>query len=485
MNWRILGLVGLLMLGLLPRLWIAFLPVVTSFRIGVPDDAYYYFTIARNLALGFGATSDRLAPTNGFHPLWLLAITPFWSFDPSPFQFQIQFALALSAFLSVSAALTLFVLARRLNLHYWHAIGAAGIFLFNPFGMASGADGLETSLALFLFGLSLLFEWNLIVRAQPAAIWATTGLIWGLLLVARTDYIFIVSGLGLQVLWNCRGELSRLKMELVALAIGAVFPIAPWVAWNFFTFGTILQISSEAYPFYYHTLWFAEHGADWVALVQRETQLLFDAILALSRWLGFGRWFVLVALGIGLCIRAMAKLRREEILKRLALPTLLAVFTSGYHVLYRWVYQPWYHAPLAFLTALWVALALEALWARKTKWVGTLAIGLLIAFYANAGWDLARSGGVYPGQIESLLRDFCGGYSVIGESDSGFSMYFARCTVFNLDGVVNNEWFNAIKTKHARDYLSRARIEHVVLNPTVGDFIRWQEGALGDTPPWR
>ena len=38
----------------------------------VYDDSFYYFTIARNLAKGWGSTFDRLHPTNGYHPLWLL-----------------------------------------------------------------------------------------------------------------------------------------------------------------------------------------------------------------------------------------------------------------------------------------------------------------------------------------------------------------------------------------------------------------------------
>ena len=42
----------------------------------IQDDAFYYFTIARNVALGEGPTFDGVAPTNGFHPLWLLFLVP-------------------------------------------------------------------------------------------------------------------------------------------------------------------------------------------------------------------------------------------------------------------------------------------------------------------------------------------------------------------------------------------------------------------------
>ena len=45
----------------------------------IADDAYYYFTIARNAAAGLGPTFDTIAPTNGFHPLYLILLIPVWS----------------------------------------------------------------------------------------------------------------------------------------------------------------------------------------------------------------------------------------------------------------------------------------------------------------------------------------------------------------------------------------------------------------------
>ena len=47
------------------------------------EDAFYYFQIARNLAEGKFSTFDGgITRTNGYHPLWLFLITPFyWVFD--------------------------------------------------------------------------------------------------------------------------------------------------------------------------------------------------------------------------------------------------------------------------------------------------------------------------------------------------------------------------------------------------------------------
>ena len=56
------------------------------------DDSFYYFQIARNLAEGKFSTFDGgITQTNGYHPLWMLLITPFyWVFDKEAALFAIK-----------------------------------------------------------------------------------------------------------------------------------------------------------------------------------------------------------------------------------------------------------------------------------------------------------------------------------------------------------------------------------------------------------
>src|SRR5437868_6330562 len=54
----------------------------------VPDDAYYYFAIAKNMALGHSITIDGIHATNGMHPLWLVIIAPFFSVFPGNHYFD-------------------------------------------------------------------------------------------------------------------------------------------------------------------------------------------------------------------------------------------------------------------------------------------------------------------------------------------------------------------------------------------------------------
>ena len=55
------------------------------------DDPFYYYQIAYHMAEGKFSTFDGLARTNGYHPLWLFLLTPFyWVFDKTDALFAIK-----------------------------------------------------------------------------------------------------------------------------------------------------------------------------------------------------------------------------------------------------------------------------------------------------------------------------------------------------------------------------------------------------------
>lgn len=61
--------------------FIVLLPFVVPFRYLLHfclDDAYFYFKIANNVALGKGSTFDGLNYTNGYHPLWLIILSGYY-----------------------------------------------------------------------------------------------------------------------------------------------------------------------------------------------------------------------------------------------------------------------------------------------------------------------------------------------------------------------------------------------------------------------
>jgi hypothetical protein len=69
---------------------LAWQPVPTLVARFNGDDAYYYLTIARHIAAGQGASFDGIAATNGFHPLYLMLIVPFFWMFPTDGELVVQ-----------------------------------------------------------------------------------------------------------------------------------------------------------------------------------------------------------------------------------------------------------------------------------------------------------------------------------------------------------------------------------------------------------
>jgi len=116
------------------------------------DDAYYYFQIAKTLSEGQFSTFDGgITRTNGYHPLWMLLITPFyWIFDSESALFGIKaFEIML-----VTGAVVLVVLASRLAHLPWLLLFSVLPRLLSHRPLILGV---EAAIALFIWGLSFLF----------------------------------------------------------------------------------------------------------------------------------------------------------------------------------------------------------------------------------------------------------------------------------------------------------------------------------------
>ena len=115
------------------------------------DDAFYYYEIAKNLAEGKFSTFDGgITRTNGYHPLWMLLITPFyWICDPVTALFGIKaFEIML-----VTGAVVLVVLAARVARLPWILLFAALPMLLNRRHLMIG---MEAAAALFTLGVLFL-----------------------------------------------------------------------------------------------------------------------------------------------------------------------------------------------------------------------------------------------------------------------------------------------------------------------------------------
>ena len=127
------------------------------------DDAFYYFQIAWNLAQGNFSTFDGgITSTNGYHPLWMFLITPFYFiFDKDAALFGIK---ALELMLIAGAVVSISV-AARLTRQPWFLLFATLPILYSYGDLHRG---MEAAAALFMLGLFFL---AICLHARNAARW--------------------------------------------------------------------------------------------------------------------------------------------------------------------------------------------------------------------------------------------------------------------------------------------------------------------------
>jgi len=477
--------------SLLVRLLIAWAPVNRSFSLSVPDDAYYYFTIARNIAAGEGVTFDGLAPTNGFHPLWMTLIVPLWLVAGEDVTLPVHLALTLGVLLDVATIAGIWRLAKTLAVDHIVAALAVLVYAWNPYNLAASVNGLETSLGASLFVWSLVVYWNL--RSDEDTTWQkwlTLGSLWALLLLARTDYLIIIAPCGVDLLWRRRHQFHRMWVA----ALGGLIWI-PWLAWNIETFGSFSQVSGKAYPYYLHTIWESE-GHTLQEWLLKEAKMAYGIVANLARLSGFDKAIVLLALVSGYLVYTTFLSRKKPQsgsacmqLSGLIFPTLGAISLLMIHGLMRWMYIPWYFVPSAILLTLWFAEALKWL-GEQRKWLAVMIGFGLLVFQILSGVGLWLQGGMWPEQALVVkmatpeLIEVCNEVDLIGISDAGYYGYYLPCQVVNLDGVVNNQAFEAIREERFRHYLDATDIQYVKLNHIIRRVVMLEEGEVPSTPPF-
>jgi hypothetical protein len=77
------------------------------------DDAYYFFTVARNIATGRGITVDGVHWTTGFQPLWAAVCAMAFAFAPDRGALALLYAASFACWLAGAWLLVRFVRSAR------------------------------------------------------------------------------------------------------------------------------------------------------------------------------------------------------------------------------------------------------------------------------------------------------------------------------------------------------------------------------------
>lgn len=464
----------------------------------VPDDAFYYFQIARNTVHGEGVTLDGEHVTNGFHPLWLAITLPLFLTEDR--ETAVHLALTLGSVLGAVTTILVFLIIRSLSGNSRAALVGAGVFAFHPVSITNSINGIETSVSLCTIAATLLLFIHAARKPAPRSLrdYALVSAAAALAVLARTDTILLA---GMVVVWLVIGESGshRWKMLLGSSAIGIVVML-PWLAWSQIATGSVVQDSAVAGGHLARELYFADHEDSLRGNVGHGLELTRDMLVEeLPREFLVPRgtsvtsfWFL--AAGSLTTIAFLPSSRRRQTLRALGLVSipfsgllLMLVIAAGV----RWFTRAWYFAP--FSLAACIGLGIVANYAegvmddargwitRKAKdrdrSMRAIPFGILYtAFYAVVILFLAQA--FRPSRYDGLYYQYPWQPTVLDAVDwveantppgarmaafnTGMPAYFSSHPFVNLDGVVNRDAYYALRDCRTRDYVREQQIDYVV-----------------------
>ena len=468
----------------------------------VPDDAFYYFTIARNIWRTGLISFDGQRLSNGFHPLWMLLILPLFS-GKSPLLPPVFAALSLGAGLHVLSSVLLYRVLREVKTREGISAVLAIVYSLNPVMIRGVLNGLETSLLITAMLGWLIWHVRMIQsgRARPGAL-IVWGILAGLTFLARTDMALLLAIGGIQLIFLDESTHAVHRLLLAGIAGGAALLIAaPWLIWNYSKFGNIIQssgyaISAAAYG-----------GEENFSPFSR----VWEVWKALKLFLYFGGFHPesVAAMGLILAfvfVRNIYDLSKITILLKEVWPILLfPPFFIAFHQAIRMLVRPWYYVQVTPIVFMALGITLEAaMRVARTRGLQAklpiLAVALFAASYAIGGLLRAANDPSWRSQLTNyrgaqwIDQNLPEGTSV-GVFNAGIVGYVSeKHSIVNLDGVVNEEVIEYRVRGAMPDYLARegicfvADFEDVLLSEFSESQMRSAGFRLiymsGDNPNW-
>ncbi len=218
-----------------------------SLLMGRPftEDGFYVLTIARHAARGHGFTIDGSTPTNGFHPLYTIAVTGLAALTGDDRAALVRAVYVLEWTVYLMAAVVLGRIAADLvetDRRRAAFLATAAIYLGLRFVLLQHFNGLETGLLLLVVAVL----WRTFIRwdtSEPAGS-VRFGILLGLAALTRLDAVFLIAAAVALV-----GLTSRPRMRTRATAITAILPVlflAPWLVFSYGVSGTLIPTSGLA-----------------------------------------------------------------------------------------------------------------------------------------------------------------------------------------------------------------------------------------------
>ncbi len=473
-GWRIAG--GAVILAIFA--WQAFLafggPLEKSLNWTI-DDAFYYLKVADSVARGAGSTFDGRHETNGYHPLWMLALVPVMrasaTGDPVTAVRAVQ---ALQCVILLGTLLILWSCARRL-LPPPGAILALILFAW-PRVLTQTNSMLESGLYfLLLFALLARLLGGFPGEAASAGVSVgagrrvggggasvrrdlATGLLAALVFLCRLDSVFLFAAFLLSLLAARPRRLFR--AGTLAFLAPVVLLGGAYLAWNLARFGHLAPVSGAL------KTTFPRADPQWGYLRAFPDFALFAAI--------GGAWWARDA------VRAWTAPARGTPPSPIAIFGLAALLHFVYTLLFMtWGVENWHFClgvPAGILLVGWGATRAANAFARgDARRAAALWAAILVVAAAAMAAGLAASRARHRDLLLEhyhraalWARDHAPRDAVFAMTDAGIFAWFSGRTTINTDGLINDFGFvETLRRGAFAEYLAREGVDHVM------DYWHW------------
>jgi hypothetical protein len=405
----------------------------------IPDDAAYYFKIAENFNKGLGFTFDGLHQTNGFQPLWQYILIAFFFLLPSDPESFYRSALILQTIIVSLSALLLFRSVNKVNGEA-NAFIALGIMLLLVFSQA--VNGMESAVVVFM--LVVLFTYFTKDKFTSSD-YFISGLITGLLILARLDFIFLPGFVFMFIIIT-----SGLKNSLLYLS-GCLLIFIPYTLNNYLHTGHSQPVSGvlkSSFPEFIFNFDLQFTAAGLVSIFSSISASVIYIIVRLKR----------------LTAKYIPLQNHQLLITALSFTILLHY--SFYLLFIKWpvlnYYFIFYGLVLAFITADLLRIKIN----RRVVLLFLLAAaGLIVVKYAwrlNKDLDNSWHAKAYDAALWTIHNTESG--DVFAMKDAGNFSFVSSRRVINFDGLVNDLYFqDVLKDQKLKSYLKLNNVSYYVL----------------------
>ncbi|MGQ9706458.1 MAG: hypothetical protein ACUVWP_05580 [bacterium] len=431
----------------------------------IPDDSFYYFQIASNFISGKGSSLDGIRTTNGYHPLWMIVISPLFLLKEYDMMLPVRLVIILAGLLTIATAYVLYNITMIITQRKILSIFAFGAYIFSSNSFFSNISGEPVPLSNLLIVIGLLitlkaaFDENLSWRGA-----SLFGVISGLTVLARTDNIVFVFTYFILILMWYRKEKRFIKVSIAGLI--TLFIISPWFIWSLTALGTIKQTSADACAYLYRVK-FLNNAHNFVDIYYTSLKnLLYPA--SLLQIFGFSPFYFTLLFLIGSLFGVFKtednKLRRSIIISLSMVGVLFILYIV--HTGIAFYIRFWHVASFAIFTVLIIVSFIHIYFKSGINIKRFLILLSILYFFIFVRHLYLRN--VEPPYMNQLdmykSADYINNdlnhlYSVY---DGGIISYFTDGRILSIDGNVNPEAYIAVKERRVYDYMVKSNAYYFI-----------------------